>query len=179
MHETLKKLIVNQYEAAFCTLNMCMERCPDAAWNRPVHKHLFCQVVFHTLFYADYYLGENEAAFRRQPYHLANEKFFADYEELRDCQPQALYDKAGIRSYMKHCRAKASAALAAETASSLSAPCSFARREFSRTELHIYNIRHIQHHTGQLSAYLRRADPALRDPNALDWVDTGWPSPSS
>lgn len=41
---------------------------------------------------------------------------------------------------------------------------------------HIYNLRHIQHHTGALSAYLRRVDPRLQDRAALRWVRMGWPS---
>jgi hypothetical protein len=169
MIETFKKLTVNQYEAAFCTLNMCMERCPDFAWHRPVHQLALCQVVFHTLFYADYYLGENEDAFRKQPYHRANEAFFGDYEELRDCKPQTLYDKAGLRSYMQHCRTKASAVLAAATASSVCSPCGFARRDFSRAELHLYNIRHIQHHAAQLILRLR-----IDTNQDFPWIGSGW-----
>jgi uncharacterized damage-inducible protein DinB len=46
--------------------------------------------------------------------------------------------------------------------------------DLSRGELHIYNIRHVQHHAGQMSAYLRRVDGALADPKALPWVGTGW-----
>ncbi len=29
--------------------------------------------------------------------------------------------------------------------------------------MHLVNIRHIQHHTGQLSAYLRRVDEQFKD----------------
>jgi uncharacterized damage-inducible protein DinB len=39
--------------------------------------------------------------------------------------------------------------------------------------LYIYNIRHVQHHTGQLSAYLRRFDATLSDSKALPWIGTG------
>lgn len=35
----------------------------------------------------------------------------------------------------------------------------------ARGELHLYNLRHVQHHTGQLSAYLRRIGQVPR------WVD--------
>jgi hypothetical protein len=40
--------------------------------------------------------------------------------------------------------------------------------------LHIYNIRHVQHHSGQLSAYLRRIGAGINDPKALPWIGTGW-----
>jgi hypothetical protein len=114
MLDTLKQLLARQLEAALCTLNACIDRCPDAAWNSPVANHRFCQVAFHTLFYADFYLGQNEEALRRQPFHRDYQRSFGDYEELQDREPESLYDKAFIKSYMEHCRKKASAVIASE-----------------------------------------------------------------
>ena len=79
--ETLKTLITHQFEAVLCTLNTCIERCPEANWNTRVGNLAFCQVAFHTLFYTDYYLGPNEESFREQPFHRDNPQFFRDYEE--------------------------------------------------------------------------------------------------
>lgn len=70
---------------------------------------------------------------------------------------------------MVHCRQKAAEVIASETADSLSAPAGFERREFSRAELYVYTIRHIQHHSAQLSLRLRiEAD---RD---VPWIGSGW-----
>src|SRR5688572_25174630 len=33
MVDTFKKLIANQFEAALCTLNTCIDRCPESSWN--------------------------------------------------------------------------------------------------------------------------------------------------
>ena len=38
----------------------------------------------------------------------------------------------------------------------LAGPSGFHWLKFSRLELHVYNIRHLQHHVGQLNAALRR-----------------------
>jgi hypothetical protein len=169
MLETCKSLLANQFEAALCTLSKCIDACPEAGWNAPVGNHAFCQVVFHTLFYADYYLGANEEEFRRQPFHRQHAGFFGRYEEFEDHEPTRLYDRAGINAYLEHCRSKASQTIAAETADSLCAPCGFARRTFSRAELYVYGIRHIQHHAAQLSLRLR-IDAAADIP----WVGSGW-----
>jgi uncharacterized damage-inducible protein DinB len=59
--------------------------------------------------------------------------------------------------------------MAAETHKTLEGPSEFPWLPMSRAELHLYNIRHIQHHTGQLGAFLRR--------NGVDagrWVKRGW-----
>jgi hypothetical protein len=171
MLDTLKHLIANQFDAALCTLNACVDRCPDAAWDAPVANMKFCQVAFHTLFYADYYLGPDgeKDAFRAQPFHRENAAMFRDYEEFEPREQVLLYDRPSIRKYLQHCRTKAANVIESETAESLAAPAAFGRRAFSRAELYVYNTRHIQHHAAQLSLRLR-LDHAIEVP----WVGSGW-----
>ena len=71
MIETVKRLIVSQYEASLCTLAHCVARCPDHLWNTRVAKYPFCQVAFHTLFFADYYLGPDAESLRQPVASLA------------------------------------------------------------------------------------------------------------
>jgi hypothetical protein len=171
MLDTLKAVLTNQFDAALCTLNVCVERCPDAAWDGRVANMKFCQVAFHTLFFADYYLGPegDKDAFRAQPFHRDNPEIFRDYEEFAPRAQVLLYDRPSIRQYVRHCRTKASEAIAAETAESLAAPAAFGRRAFSRAELYAYNTRHVQHHAAQLSLRLR-LDHGVDVP----WVGSGW-----
>jgi len=170
MLETYKQLTANQFDAALCMLDSCVERCPDAMWNIPVANLKVCQVAFHALFFADYYLGPpDDDSFRRQPFHRDNMHIFRDYEELEDRAQVLLYDKSAIKAYLDHCRNKASQAIAAETEASLAAPCGFARKPFSRAELYVLNIRHIQHHTAQLSLRFR-----LDAHDGAPWVASGW-----
>src|SRR4051794_41010123 len=86
MSDVLKDLIAHQYEAALCTLNFCIARCPDDRWNERVANLKFCQAVFHTVFFADYYLqpADDREALKRQAFHLENKEVFRDYEELED-----------------------------------------------------------------------------------------------
>lgn len=167
MLDTFKQLIVAQYEAALSMYKACIDRCPDAVWNSRIANYTFSQVAFHTLFWTDFYLSQSEDSFRRQSFHLNNERFFGDYEEFEDRAPVRLYERAPIRAYMEQCRSKASEVLAEETADTLSAE--YPRRGFSRAELHVYNIRHIQHHTAQLSLRLR-----LDANEGIPWVGSGW-----
>jgi hypothetical protein len=169
MLDVYKTTITNQFEAVFCTMNACIERCPADAWDGPVVNLQFCQVVFHALFFSDYYLGESDEAFRRQPFHLAHPDIFRDYEELEDRPQQQTYDKATTQRYLTHCRSKALAVIAAETTQSLSAECGFERRDFSRAEMHVCNIRHIHHHAAQLSLRLR-----IDHSEEVPWVGSAW-----
>jgi DinB superfamily len=167
--DTFKELIANQYEAAFCMLASCVTRCPDANWDRPVGNLKFCQVAFHTLFFADVYLGRDLKSLREQSFHRDHAAVFADYEELEDREQQAVYGKSFIQAYLQHCRGKALQVIAAETADVLGSRPGFDWLKFSRAEVHVYNIRHIQHHAAQLSLRLR-----LDTGDGIPWVGAGW-----
>jgi len=169
MFDAFKQLIANQFEAAFCTLNACIDRCPEDAWNARIGNYPFSQVAFHTLFYADFYLGQDEESFRRQPFHMDNQQWFGDYEQLEDREPVSTYDRPSITTYLEHCRRKAAEVIAAETEDSLTAKCGFPWRQFSRGELYVYNIRHIQHHAAQLSLRLR-----IESGVDVPWFGSGW-----
>jgi hypothetical protein len=170
MLKTVVELIARQFEAALCTLAVCVDRCPGASWNGPVANLAFCQVAFHTLFYADYYLGPDDDSFRQQVYHREHAEVFRDYEELEDRPQRLLYDKAAIRDYLAFCGRKLRDALAAETEESLPGSCGFRRRgDLSRAELYVYNLRHVQHHAAQLSLRLR-----LDVHEDIPWIAAGW-----
>lgn len=176
MIDVFKALIVSQFEASLCTLGHAVAYCPTTMWNERIARFPFCQVAFHTLFFTDYYLGPNAESFQRQPFHLANPTLFGDYEQLQDREPVELYDKLQIRTYLNVCRSKVAEVLAAETEESLSGRADFIRRNFSRAELHVYNIRHIQHHAAQLILRLR-----LNTDVDTPWIGAGWcePAPTS
>ena len=171
MLETFKTLIGNQFEATLCTLDTCVDMCPENAWSLRIGRYPFNQVVFHALFFADYYLGIDPEALRPQPFHREHAGIFDDYEQLEDRAPVGRYERAFIKEYLQHCRSKAARVITAETADSLSARAAFQRRDHSRAELHVYNIRHLQHHAAQLSLRLR-----IDADQDVPWIGSGWQS---
>ena len=95
--------------------------------------------------------------------------FFRDYEELEPRKQVLLYDRPTILAYVQHCRAKLADGLASETEVTLTAPCGFARRDFSRAELYVYTLRHVQHHAAALGLHLKQ-----RFGLDLPWFGSGW-----
>ncbi|HUW70527.1 MAG TPA: DinB family protein [bacterium] len=150
MLETIKGLITSQMVAALDTLKYCMDSCPDAEWQEPHKDYPFSQVVFHALFYADYYLGRDTVPSKDQAFHKAHKDVFKDYEELEDKIPRNLYEKAFCLDYLAHCTSKLKAAVESETRESLTGTSGIEFRKTSRAELYVYNTRHIQHHAAQL-----------------------------
>lgn len=174
MIETVRQSVISQYEASLCTLYHCIVQCPDSIWNAPVAKYPFCQSAFHTLFFTDYYLGQEPDAFRKQAFHLEHAEFFGDYEQLEYREPVCRYEKPPIQVYARFCRDKSIATLAAETADDLEATWKFNRKNFTRLEGHLYNIRHVQHHAAQLILRLR-----LDSEVDIPWIGSGWREPGA
>ena len=168
----LQQLLINQFEASLCMLAHCVARCPADRWQAPVARYPFSQVVFHTLFYTDFYLGQSPDGFELQPFHLENKALFGDYEQLQDREPVETYERADIERYLDFVRGKAIETINSETEQSFSAAAQFPRRRCSRAETHVYNIRHVQHHVGQLSMRLR-----LDGVTDFPWIDHGWRDP--
>jgi len=167
MIEYVKQILAGQFEASLCMLNQCVQNCPPQHWEGKIANDTFRQVAYHTLFFTDLYLSPDEQAFElRDIHHRGGDE--------RKPVPGAGLAKDETLSYLAIVRQKMIETLAHETREFLEGPCGFSWRRISRGELHIYNLRHVQHHTGQLSAYLRRIDEALKDPKALPWVGTGW-----
>ena len=169
MLDIVKEVLTSQFQAALCTLNACIARCPEAAWDAPIGNLKFCQVAFHTLFFADLYLGHDVKSLSRQPFHRAHADYFRNYEELEDRMVQLLYDKPTTLAYVQHVREKSAQAIAAETQESLMTRPGFEWLKFSRAEVYGYNTRHLQHHAAQLSLRLR-IDHKIEIP----WIGTRW-----
>jgi len=169
MIEYLKTILAGQFEAGLCMLNQCVQACPPGHWEGKIANDTFRQVAYHTLFFTDLYLSTNEDAFTlRDLHHRGGDE--------RNPTSGTGLSKDETLAYVTICRQKMTETLARETRESLEGPSGFSWRKISRGELHIYNLRHVQHHTGQLSAYLRKLGEAFKDPKLLPWVGTGWQS---
>jgi len=164
MIEYVKTILTGQFEAALCMLNDCVRKCPQEHWEGKIANDTFRQIAYHTLFFVDLYLSPNEEAFTLRDVHLRGG------DERSSTAPSSGLTKDETLSYLAICRQKALETLAAETPESLQCESGFSRLPFSRGELHLSNVRHVQHHTGQLSAYLRR----IVEDGQRWWVKTGW-----
>lgn len=164
----VQQILAAQLEASLAMLNQCIEACPEEHWEGQIANGTFRWVAYHTLFYLDLYLSPSNESFTPRDFHERG----GDERQPIACIGLSKQDTL---AYAKICRQKIEDALAAETAESLQGPSGFSWYKISRGELHICNTRHVQHHAGQLSAYLRRVDAACRHERALPWVKTGRP----
>lgn len=167
MLDYFKQSLANQYQASLCMLNRCLSACPPKHWESKIAQGTFRWVVYHTLFFADLYLSPNNELFELRELHQHG-------GDEREPAPAPGLSKEQSLAYLEFCRHKSIESVSSETAESLQGPSGFFWYEISRGEMHLVNIRHIQHHTGQLSAFLRRIDDRFKDRTALGWVGSGW-----
>jgi hypothetical protein len=175
----LPAILLPQFEAALAMFRDCLVMCPPEHWDTRIAHYTFSQVAYHTLCFVDVYLSPGEAAFEfrttNSPQHAPPPRHLPLHprgrSELEDEFPSRRFEQDELLAYLQICRDKLHTSMAAETEATLAGPSGFPRLKFSRAELHLYNLRHIQHHTGALSACLRRVSNNTIDPR---WVGTGW-----
>jgi hypothetical protein len=164
MQSLIAGALLGQYEAALAMLRHCIRSCPEDQWDLPIAKYPFWLVAYHTLYCTDGYLMASEHDWK--PHAVFQPGGMVDIDAE---YPTKRFTQAELLAYVEHCHDRARAVLGSETNQTLEGPSGFARLKFSRAELHLYNLRHIQHHTGQLGAALGRQK--IGSP----WVKSGWP----
>jgi hypothetical protein len=163
----MREILKNQMLAALATLNQCVENCPEREWNESHGDAPFSQVVFHTLFYLDYYLSRNPEEFRTQKFHNEHREIFRDYEELEDREPREIYTGKEIETYINFCHNKIENCF---NGTDKNYPLVKAgHRNMTIMELAIYNTRHGQHHAAQLGLLLQQITS-----KTLKWVSGGY-----
>ncbi len=165
---TINDSLVSQFNASLKTLENCIDACPLEEWNKSHGDYPFSQVVFHTLFYCDFYLSENEEAFKKQEFHRNHKETFADYEELEYKLPVHLYDKDFIKEYLEYCKKKILIEVKDLRIEDLLNVREESIKKMSKLELYIYVIRHIQHHAAQLGLRLQ-----FLIKKEMEWVSRG------
>jgi len=167
MIDSYKQIMLGQFEAALAMLKQCIERCPADLWESKVVEMTVRQIAYHTLYFVDLYLSASENDFPlRDVHHLGGDE--------REPVVSPGLDQAATLAYLAICLEKLRSTLACETEETLGGRSGFSWCKFNRAEMHVYNLRHVQHHTGQLSSHLRRFVPECRGRSELRWVSTGW-----
>jgi hypothetical protein len=155
-----KTALEGQFGAAVDMLENAMRACPDSVWDDtslPVAQR-FWYLAFHTLFWLDFYLSDNEVGFAPPaPFTLGERDPAGVY-------PDRTYTKSELFAYLAHGREKLRA-IATLSEARAAERCGIQRRELSVFGLHLYNMRHVQHHAAQLNLILRQ-----RTDSAPGWV---------
>ena len=159
-----RSALEHQFVAALDMFENALRACPAALWNDPATPvpQRFWYLAYHTLFWLDYYLAERELGFAPPPPYTLGEL------DPAGVYPVRAYARSELLAYLAHDRDQLRHAIESLSEARAAERCSFAARDMPVYELHLYNMRHVQHHTAQLNLLLRQGtDSAPR------WVGRG------
>jgi hypothetical protein len=147
-------IIQSQYRAALDMLRAAIRACPDDLWLDSSYTNPAWHIAYHVLFYTHLYLQESGATFSPWQHHRPEYEFLGPipWEQNRKPRVEEPYTKDEVLAFFEVCWKEVELRV---PAADLEAESGFDWLPFSKLELQFYNIRHLQHHTGQLSERIR------------------------
>ena len=149
MDEMWNESLWRQCGAAIDMLENAVLACPEDVWRKGAPHRSFWYLTYHTLFFLDLYtFGAVEGFAPPVPYTL-------DELDPRGVLPERVYSKEELIEYLAYCRENCRVALSSLTEETTARVCEFSWGKTSYGELILRNLRHVQHHSGQLNWVLR------------------------
>lgn len=148
--------ITRQFHSALKMLTQAIQLCPEPVWLSAsgMSPNRYWHIAYHALFYTHFYLSPTEKDF------VPWKNFRPDYNYLGEIpsrpgfKPQIdqPYTQVELIEYVDFCHGEVDRQV---PALDFDAPSGFSWLPMNKMELQFYNLRHLAHHTGQLSTRLR------------------------
>lgn len=149
-HDTWKTILKAQFTAAIDTLEKAIKACPDSLWINQSSYHQFWYIASHTLFWLDFYLSDSPETFRPP------EPFGLEELDPTGVIPDPPHTKEQLLTYLQYGREKCIDTIDSMTRERGMKLFRVGKVDLSRAELHLYILRHVQHHAAQLNPILRQ-----------------------
>jgi len=150
----IKQSIASQYSSTLAMLGRAIEACPETLWLSPDYPNRSWHIAYHALFYTHFYLQPAEADFHAWSKHRPDYNFLGPrpWTPQEAHKPEIPYTRTELLEYHEICRGEVAARV---PDLDLAAPSGFHWLPFDKLQLQLYNLRHVAHHTGQLTDRLR------------------------
>jgi hypothetical protein len=144
--EELKAILWRQFGAVIEMLESSIMICPESFWD----KKDFWYSAYHTIFWLDYYsTAEPDVFSPPKPFSLSE-------FDPKGILPERVYSKEELLAYLEYSREKAFFLIDGLNEETSKERFINKKKNYSRVEIIIYNMRHVQHHVGQLNLLLRQ-----------------------
>lgn len=164
----------SQYHSCLAMLRQSIEKCPAELWADSSYTNPFWRISYHTLYFTHLYLQKDMYSFTPWEHHQTGIQDMDDrpapddileLTELPHRPPQTgeAYTKEEILTYWDLCDGMMDEAV--DLVDLTSSDSGFSWYKISRIEFQLVTLRHIQHHTGQLTDRLRTV---LKE--GIEWV---------
>jgi len=147
MQTQLNQQVYKQFGASLDTLENAIKLCPAELWETDKY---FWYWSYHCLFFTDYYLSLEPKSFTPpSPFTMS------EFDEKGGLPPKT-YSKEELMEYAAFCRNKSKKLLNDLGDDILTTRFVDDWKDYTILEICLYNMRHIQHHAGQLNTLLRQ-----------------------
>ena len=151
----LKTILWKQFGAVIDMLESSIVVCPESFWD----KKKFWYLVYHTVFWLDYYSSIDPDAFS-PPAPFTLSEF-----DPKEILPERVYLKEELLAYLECSRKKVFFLIDGLNEETSKERFINKKKNYNRIEIIIYNMRHAQHHIGQLNLLLRQNEDV-----AGEWI---------
>ncbi len=164
MKMDINSIVKDQYLVSLEMLRNAITKCPDDAWNDPAYHNKFWHISYHTLFFTHLYLQNSDKQFTAWIKHRDEHQFMGPlpWPPHREPKIGEPYSKEDILEYYQFCRQEVETRTAQLD---MEAESGFWWYPCNKMEFQFINIRHIQHHAGQLIERLKAIDNI-----SIDWI---------
>jgi hypothetical protein len=153
--ENLKQILWSQFGTSIDMLENALKACPDNLWSDQTQQSEFWYLVYHTIFWLDFYLSDSPDEFiPPKPFTLSE----LDPEGLL---PERIYSKEELLTYFEHGREKCRQTIENLNDEKAMKHYKYGSVEMSFGELLLYNMRHVQHGAAQLNLILRQKNDSV------------------
>ena len=158
-NEIIIKALASQYKASLEMLRTVLEKVPGEHWNDEEYNNPIWQIAYHTLWSAKFYLSANPESYSPLKNAIEGAESLGgsnDWENPEEgVKVDGFHTKEDLLYFIDEIEANL---LISIEDIPLEQDSGFEWYPFSRFELHINTIRHIQHHTAQLIERLKAKD---------------------
>ncbi|HLW20852.1 MAG TPA: DinB family protein [Cyclobacteriaceae bacterium] len=155
-NKTIATILASQYKASLGMLRQAVERVPQEVWNNEDYSNPNWKIAYHVIWGVKFYLGasaENYVPFENAIEGAESLGGYQDWENPEEgVIVEGFHTKEELLSFISQLEDELISAI---NGLPLEDPSGFEWYPYSRLELHINSIRHIQHHTAQIIERLK------------------------
>lgn len=144
--DDFKGMLWKQFGAVIDMLESSILVCPEHFWD----KKDFWYSVYHTIFWMEYYSSTDPNTFSPpRPFTLSE-------FDPQGILPERIYLKEELLDYLEYSRKKIFYLIEGLNEETSKERFITSNKNYNRIEMILYNMRHVQHHVGQLNLLLRQ-----------------------
>lgn len=155
-NKSISAIIASQYRAGLGMLRQVIERVPEEQWNTEGYNSPNWQIAYHVAWATKFYLGPDPESYEPFPNAIEGAESLGGAQDWENPEVgitlEGHHTQAELLSFLDDIH---NTLLPSIEALPLEQDSGFEWYPYSRLELHINSIRHIQHHTAQLIERLK------------------------